>query len=129
MELRFTPAGEPVARFRLAINRPRLDKQTGSREDGETTYLPVTAWDRLAENTAESLRKGDRVTVAGEIRARSYTTKDNEPRTVLEVTATEIGLGLEIHPGPRDRATPGQPGPGRHRPRQRGGSAVLVGHQ
>jgi single-strand DNA-binding protein len=77
----------------------------GGRRDH--LHLPVSAWDRLAgfENAAESLRKDDRVTVVGEIRARSYTTKDNEARTVLEVTAAEIGLSLKFTPAHAAKGT------------------------
>ena len=39
----------------------------------------------------ESLHKGQRVIVVGEVRQRSFETQQGEKRTVMEVTATEVG--------------------------------------
>jgi single-strand DNA-binding protein len=52
-------------------------------------------WDTAAENMAESLDKGQRVIVVGEVKQRTFETREGEKRTVMEVTATEVGPSLK----------------------------------
>ena len=94
VELRFTPAGLPVARFRLASTPRYKDKATGEFKDGDSLFLTVNVWRQAAENVAETLQKGMRVIVYGRLRQRSYETKAGEKRTVYEVEADEIGPSL-----------------------------------
>jgi single-strand DNA-binding protein len=92
-ELRFTPAGQPVARFRIASTPRFYDKQAGEWKDGESLFLTCNVWRQAAENVAGSLTKGSRVIVAGRLRQRSYE-KDGEKRTVYEIEADEVGVSL-----------------------------------
>jgi single stranded DNA-binding protein len=62
-ELRFTPAGQPVARFRVASVPRYLDKSTNEWKDGDGLFLTVNVWRQQAENVAESLHRGTRVIV------------------------------------------------------------------
>ncbi len=93
-ELRYTPAGQPVARFRLASTPRYQDGRTGEWKDGDTLFLTCVAWRQLAENTAESLTRGTRVIVTGRLRQRSYETKEGEKRTVYELEVDDIGRSL-----------------------------------
>jgi single-strand DNA-binding protein len=97
-ELRFTPAGQPVARFRVASTPRFRDNATGEWKDGDSLFLTCNAWRQLAENVAESLTRGSRVIVTGRLRQRSYETKEGEKRTVyeveVEVEVDEIGPSL-----------------------------------
>ena len=43
----------------------------------------------------ESLHKGQRVIVVGEVKQRSFETQQGEKRTAMEVTATEVGPSLK----------------------------------
>ena len=81
-ELRFTPAGQPVARFRIASTPRFLDKSTNEWKDGDSLFLTCNVWRQAAENVAESLQRGMRVMVYGRLRQRSYETKEGEKRTV-----------------------------------------------
>src|SRR5256885_13330186 len=81
-ELRFTPAGQPVARFRVASAPRFLDKNTNEWKDGDSLFLTCNVWRQAAENVAESLTRGMRVIVSGRLRQRSYETKGGEERTV-----------------------------------------------
>lgn len=92
-ELRRTPNGTAVANFRIA-NTPRRKNSSGEWVDGESLFQNVTAWGKLAENFAESARKGMRLIVVGNLQARSYQDKDGNTRTISEVQATEIGVSL-----------------------------------
>lgn len=93
-ELRYTPAGVAVANFRVASTPRRFDQQANQWVDDEALFLTCNAWRQAAENTANSLTKGDRVIVTGRLRQRSYDTRDGEKRTVYEVEVDEIGPSL-----------------------------------
>jgi single-strand DNA-binding protein len=93
-ELRFTPAGAAVAKFRVASTPRTFDKQANEWKDGDPLFLSVSAWRQLAENCAESLHRGTRVIVTGQLKQRSYEDRDGVKRTVYEVTADDIGASL-----------------------------------
>ena len=93
-ELRFTPAGQPVAKFRIASTPRYLDKTTNEWKDGDSLFLTCNVWRQAAENVAESLQRGMRVIVSGRLRQRSYETKEGEKRTVYEVEVDEVGPSL-----------------------------------
>jgi single-strand DNA-binding protein len=93
-ELRFTPAGQPVAKFRVASTPRFMDRQTNEWKDGESLFLTCNVWRQAAENVAESLLRGMRVVVVGRLKQRSYETKEGEKRTVYEVEVDEVGPSL-----------------------------------
>ena len=93
-ELRFTPAGQPVARFRVASTPRFRDNSTGEWKDGDSLFLTCNVWRQAAENVAESLTRGTRVIVSGRLRQRSYETKEGEKRTVYEVEVDDVGPSL-----------------------------------
>lgn len=68
-ELRFTPSGAAVAKFRVASTPRIFDKQTNEWKDGEGLFLTCSVWRQAAENVAESLQRGMRVVVQGRIEA------------------------------------------------------------
>ena len=93
-ELRFTPSGQPVAKFRVASTPRFKDNQTGEWKDGDSLFLTCNVWRQAAENVAESLTRGMRVIVSGRLRQRSYETKEGEKRTVYEVEVDDVGPSL-----------------------------------
>src|SRR2546429_946292 len=93
-ELRFTPSGAAVAKFRIASTPRTLDRASGEWKDGEPLFLSCSVWRQAAENVAESLQRGSRVIVSGRLRQRSYETKEGEKRTVYELEVDEIGPSL-----------------------------------
>jgi single-strand DNA-binding protein len=90
---RVGPDGTLVLNFRIASNERRYDKGSESWVDGESLYLSVNCWRRLAENAA-SLVKGDPVIVNGKLRTREWTTEHGERRSVTELDATAVGPDL-----------------------------------
>jgi single-strand DNA-binding protein len=68
-ELRFTPSGAAVAKFRVASTPRYLDKTTNEWKDGESLFLQCQIWRQAAENVAESLTKGMRVILSGRLEA------------------------------------------------------------
>lgn len=95
-ELRYTPSGAAVANFRVAANSRRYNKETNQWEDGDTTFLTCNVWRDAAENVANSLQKGMRVNVTGELQQRSYQTKEGEQRTVYDVNVREVAPSLKF---------------------------------
>ncbi|WP_424212794.1 single-stranded DNA-binding protein [Streptomyces sp. BI20] len=93
-ELRFTPAGVPVAKFRVASTPRTFDRQTNEWKDGESLFLTCSVWRQAAENVAESLQKGMRVVVQGRLRQRSYDDNQGVKRTVFELDVEEVGPSL-----------------------------------
>lgn len=88
VELRYTPAGVPVASFNLAVNKSWTD-DNGKHD--KTTWFRITVWRKLAEIAAQYLVKGKQVLIVGEIEeARAYTDRDGNSRASLEVTAQTI---------------------------------------
>jgi len=93
-ELRFTPSGAAVAKFRVASTPRTMDRTSNEWKDGEPLFLACTVWRQAAENVAESLQRGSRVIVQGRLKQRSYETREGEKRTVYELEVDEIGPSL-----------------------------------
>ena len=93
-ELRFTPSGHAVAKFRIASTPRMFDKQSQEWKDGEPLFLSCSVWRDVAEHVAESLTRGARVIVTGRLRMRSFDTREGEKRTVIELEVDEIGPSL-----------------------------------
>ncbi|WP_432833460.1 single-stranded DNA-binding protein [Dactylosporangium sp. CA-092794] len=93
-ELRFTPSGAAVAKFRVASTPRFMDRSTNEWKDGEPLFLACTVWRQAAENVAESLQRGARVIVSGRLKQRTYETREGEKRTVIELEVDEIGPSL-----------------------------------
>ena len=104
-ELRFTPSGAAVAKFRVASTPRFLDRQTNEWKDGEPLFLSCTVWRQAAEHVAESLQRGARVIVSGRLKQRSYETREGEKRTVIEMEAEEIGPSLKYATAKVNRTT------------------------
>ncbi|GAB3107037.1 single-stranded DNA-binding protein [Streptomyces calidiresistens] len=93
-ELRFTPSGAAVAKFRVASTPRIFDRQTSEWRDGESLFLTCSVWRQAAENVAESLTKGTRVIVQGRLKQRSYEDREGIKRTVFELEVDEVGPSL-----------------------------------
>lgn len=93
-ELRFTNSGVPVASFTVASTPRTFDKQAGEWRDGEALFMRCSAWRDLATNAAESLTKGARVIVQGRLQQRSYTDKEGNQRTTIDLQVDEVGPSL-----------------------------------
>jgi single-strand DNA-binding protein len=92
--LRFTPNGQAVANFRVASTPRFYNKTTGEFEDKDALFLTCNVWRQAAENVTESLTRGMRVIVSGNLIQRSYETKEGEKRTVYEVDVQDVGPSL-----------------------------------
>lgn len=94
-ELRFTASGQAVTTFGVAVNRRWQNKQTQEWEEA-VSFFDVVAWQQLAENVAESVDKGSRVTVSGRLEQRSWETQEGDKRSKVEIVADDIALSLRF---------------------------------
>jgi single-strand DNA-binding protein len=92
-ELRYTPSGQAVATFGLAVNRRWQNRQSNDWEE-QTSFFDVKCWAQMAENVGESVQKGSRVVVSGRLEQRSWETDNGDKRSKVEVVADEIGPSL-----------------------------------
>ena len=82
-ELRHTSNDKAVSNIRLATNRMVKGEET-------TQFHTVVCWDRLAEITAEYVRKGDQLYVEGRLDFRSYQDEEGKERGVCEIIASDV---------------------------------------
>lgn len=94
-ELRYTQSGVAVANFTIASTPRAFDKQANEWKDGEALFLRASVWRDFAEHVANTLQKGMRVIAQGQLKQRSYETKEGERRTALELEVTAIGPDLK----------------------------------
>lgn len=92
-ELRYTPSGQTVATFGLAVNRRWQNRQTQEWEE-QTSFFDIKCWAQMAENVSESVQRGTRVIVTGRLEQRSWENDNGEKRSKIEVVADEIAPSL-----------------------------------
>lgn len=85
--------GKTNAYFRIASTERRYNTSMGDWEDGESVYLGVSCWRKLADSVKTTLSKGDPVIVQGKLRMRFYE-KDDVKRSSLLLDALHVGLDL-----------------------------------
>ncbi|MDR7868964.1 MAG: single-stranded DNA-binding protein [Sporomusaceae bacterium] len=99
-EVRYTQSGKAVASFTIAVNRFSGGGQK------EADFIPIVAWEKLAETCGNNLTKGQRVLVEGRLQIRSYETNDGQKRRVAEVVAQNIEFLERKQPAEDKEATP-----------------------
>lgn len=109
-ETRWTQSGAAVASFTVASTPRTFDRQANEWKDGEAMFLRCSIWRDAAENVAESLEKGARVIVQGRLKQRSFTDREGNNRTTIELDVDEIGPSLRYATAKPQRAQRGQQG-------------------
>lgn len=84
-EVRYTQTGKPVCTFTLAVNR-----FVGPGQKDTADFIPIVAWEKLAEICGNNLNKGRRILTEGRLQIRSYETNEGQKRRVAEVIAQNI---------------------------------------
>ena len=98
-----TGDGLDIVSFRLVSASRRFDPESGSWKDDQTNWFTVSAFRKLAVNSASALKKGDRIMALGRLKIRDW---DNGERsgTAVEIDADSIGLDLNFAQGEEPRA-------------------------
>ena len=81
-EVRYTQSGKAVASFNLAVNR------YGQKDSAD--FIPIVAWEKLAEVIGNNLKKGGQVLVEGRMQVRSYETQEGQKRRATEVIVQNV---------------------------------------
>ncbi len=92
-KLRYTQGGTPVVAFDIAVNRRWTDRETQQQKEA-VTFVEVQCWRQLAENVAESVSKGQRVTVTGRLEQNNWTADDGSARSKLRIVGDDVGTSL-----------------------------------
>lgn len=96
-ETRFTPEGQQVTGFSMAVSR---EFERNGEKAKETLWVQVTAWGKLSEQVQHLLHKGMQVMVIGRLKPdsqggpRLWSRADGSAGASFEVTATEIWLSV-----------------------------------
>ncbi|WP_177221569.1 single-stranded DNA-binding protein [Lentzea xinjiangensis] len=90
---RYGEDGKTNAFFHVNSTERRYNTAIGDWEDGESIWLGVSCWRKLADSVKTTLSKGDPVIVQGRLRMRHYE-KDDVKRTAFNLDAHHIGLDL-----------------------------------
>lgn len=95
-EIRYMPNGKAVVTLRIAASDRKFDRQSGRYIDHpSTTFFTGEVFGDLAENVQETLRKGLRVIVFGQLHTDTFTDRNGEQRVVQKVTIDEVGPSLQ----------------------------------
>jgi single-strand DNA-binding protein len=78
-EIRYFESGKSVVNFRIAINQPGAKRDDGKEPD----WFKVEAWNELATEMADALKKGDLVEVIGRVKTETYKNRQGEDVTSL----------------------------------------------
>jgi single-strand DNA-binding protein len=94
--------GLDIVSFRMVSASRRFDAESGSWKDDQTNWFTVSAFRKLAVNSASSLKKGDRIMALGRLKIRDW---DNGERsgTSVEIDADAIGFDLNFAQGEEPR--------------------------
>lgn len=114
-DTRYMPSGGAVTNLSIATSESWKDKQSGEQKE-RTEWHKVAMFNRLAEISAEYLRKGSQVYIEGKLRTRKWQDKDGKDRWTTEIIADEMqmlggrgGGGGGAPAQNDDHSQPGQP--------------------
>jgi single-strand DNA-binding protein len=85
-ELRYTPGGDAVCNFTIAVNRPFTNQQGERQAD----FINCVVWRRPAETLAQHMKKGSLIGVDGRIQTRSFEGQDGKMVYITEVVAESV---------------------------------------
>lgn len=85
-EIRKTNNDLSVASFSVALDRP------SSGGERQTDFINCTAWRGTADFIGKYFHKGDMIALTGSIQSRSYTDKEGNKRTAVEVVANNVSF-------------------------------------
>jgi single-strand DNA-binding protein len=94
-EMRYTPSGQAVTNFSIAVNES-FTNNNGERVK-RTIWFRITAWGKQAEICNQYLKKGKMVLVEGRVTAdpntggpRVWSGQDGQPRSSFEISAQTV---------------------------------------
>ncbi len=110
-EMRYTPNGQSVTQFTVAVNR-NFKGSDGEWQE-ETEWFRVVAWGQTGERAAENLRKGVKVYVEGRLQTRNWEDQTGNKRYTTELVADRV---VSLERRQRDEGDPGFTPPAARKP-------------
>ena len=108
-EVRSTPAGKPVATFRMATNETFTDSATQQKKTA-VEWHDVECWGTLAKNVGEYLSKGRLAYVEGQLRTDRWE-KDGQKHSRTKIVAARVQfLARGAETGDAGEFPPSDPG-------------------
>ena len=89
-DLKFTPAGTPVANFSLAVNESFKTRNGEKAEHVE--WFRCVCWNKLGELAGQFVTRGKLVFVEGRLQTRKYDDRNGNGRTITEVVVRQLRL-------------------------------------
>lgn len=86
-ELRSTQGGQKNLSFRVANDIGFGDKKT-------TQWVDCTWWGPRGETCANFIKKGDKITVTGEVKLEEFKRRDGTPGSKLAVRVNDVDLAV-----------------------------------
>ncbi len=120
-EMRYTPSGQAVTQFTVAVNR-NYKGQNGEWQE-ETEWFRVVVWGQQAERAAEYLRKGNKVYIEGRLQTRQWEDQTGAKRYTTELVANQV---TNLERRTRDESDEGAPA-GASRPSRPAASSASAG--
>lgn len=87
-EVKMTQNGTSVCTFSGAVDRTYQK----SGEERVCDFVTFVAWRKEADFVGKYFRKGDMISIVGELQSREYTAKDGSKRTAWEVIVSNAGF-------------------------------------
>lgn len=84
-EVRYTQSGKQVTELRIACTASRKNQAGQWEDDGDPLWVTAGFWGPEHEYLAQTLHKGDKVTVSGVLIQRGWDAQDGTRRTSLEL--------------------------------------------
>jgi single-strand DNA-binding protein len=83
-----TKDGRSVVHFSLAMNRRYKDAEGLWHE--ETSFVPATVWNALAEECKKRLHKGSPLYVEGRLRSERWKDRDGQTKYALKIDVSKV---------------------------------------
>ncbi|MCX7785704.1 MAG: single-stranded DNA-binding protein [candidate division WOR-3 bacterium] len=104
-ELKYTPKGNPICSFSIAVNRRYQDKETQEWKD-DTSFFNVRTFGKWAEMCNDRLKKGSSVLIEGRLNSRTWIDQNGNKQRRVEIVANRVQildkLGSEPEPLPEN---------------------------
>ena len=90
-ETRYMPSGSAVTNLRIATSESFKDRETGEQQE-RTEWHSVAMFGKLAEISAEYLKKGSQVYIEGRLRTRKWQDKEQKDHYSTEIIADQMQM-------------------------------------
>lgn len=90
-EVSYLPSGRAVCKISIAVSKSWKAKDTGQKQE-RTTWVPIVAFDKLAEIMGEYLKKGAQVFISGEFLVRKWQDQSGADRYTTEIVASDMQM-------------------------------------